>query len=64
MSNITAEIKGEGKKATLVISIPVDKKLSKSQKNMLIASTGGNQTLDLKVDGKNVVLGLNAYIPA
>lgn len=64
MSNIAAEIKGEGKKQVLVITIPVDKKLSKSGKNMLIASTGGNQVLELKVDGKPLSLGLNAYISA
>lgn len=38
---------------------------SASGKTLVIASTHGNTTLsDLKVEGKPVVIGLNAYIKA
>ncbi len=64
MSEITGKIEGEGKKQRLILSIPIKKTLSKSGKNMLIASSGGNQELELVVDGKRVKVGVNAYIPA
>lgn len=62
MAEITAKLEGEGKKQRLVLSIPVRKGPSKSGKNMLIASSGGNQVLDFEVDGKPLVVGVNAYI--
>jgi len=62
--DIVAKVEGEGKKQRLVLSFPMVRKLSKSEKNMLIATTGGNQSVDLKVDGKQVTVGLNAWISA
>lgn len=52
----------EGK--DLVIRIPMAATLepSASGKTLVVASTRGNATTDLKVEGKNVVIGLNAYI--
>lgn len=56
-----AEIKGKD----LVITIPIDEKPSKSGKNILIASTGGNKEQgDLKYKGKAVTVSVNAYISA
>ena len=48
----------------LCIEIPVNKPLvqSKSGKTLVVASSYGNQTTDAEVDGKQVVVGLNAYV--
>lgn len=37
---------------------------SKSGKSILVASSGGNKPTAAVIDGKNVVIGLNAYIAA
>lgn len=37
---------------------------SASGKTLVVASTRGNTVTDVKVDGKPVTIGLNAYIPA
>lgn len=57
-------IETEGKKSYLVIraEIPGKPEPSKSGKSLLIASTGGNVATAVKVQGKVVVVGLNAYI--
>ena len=49
--------------STLTIEVPVSLRPSNSGKTMLVASSGGNQTTTAQVDGKNVIVGLNAYIP-
>lgn len=48
----------------LVIRIPVNEPLmpSKTGKTLVVASSHGNKTTDVLVDGKPVVLGLNAYV--
>lgn len=48
----------------LVIRIPVQNppKPSKSGKTMIVATSSGNVTTSCIVDGKPVVVGLNAYI--
>lgn len=53
----------EGKE--LVIRIPVENppRPSKSGKTLIVATSSGNVTTDCTVDGKQVVIGLNAYIP-
>ena len=51
----------------LTIEIPVNTPpvLSKSGKSLIVASSNGNMTLaNVKVDGKPLVIGLNAYIKA
>ena len=50
----------------LIVSIETmdPPELSTSQKSLVIASTHGNMPTNLKVAGKNVVIGLNAYIKA
>jgi len=64
-------IKVEISKSNLIITCPltIDKKTkkivtvpSKSGKTLLVATTGGNKVTPLKIEGKNVTLGLNAYI--
>ena len=48
----------------LVITIPVNSPLrtSATGKTKLVASTNGNIVTSAVVEGKNVTLGLNAYI--
>lgn len=50
------------KDGQLVISLPIEEKLSGSGKNLVIASTGGNKPTDIKHKGKIVTVGVNAYI--
>lgn len=59
--DMTATLKG-GK---LTIVIDADEKAStrsKSGKTRIVASTYGNQVTEVLVDGRPVVVGLNAYI--
>jgi hypothetical protein len=50
----------------LVVRIRANKKPkpSKSGNSLLVASTGGNAKTGLMVGNKEVIIGLNAYIPA
>lgn len=59
-SNLKAEIIN----GNLVITIPANNPTidSKSGKSKLVASSNGNVQTDLLVEGKPVVIGLNAYI--
>ncbi len=51
-------------KTELTIVIPINKELkpSGSGKSLVVASTNGNFTTDVKVDGKPLIVGLNAYV--
>ena len=56
-------VEREGKQF-LVIEIPMTKPtLSPTGKSYSVASSHGNQVTAAQVDGKNVVVGINAYIP-
>ena len=47
----------------LIISIDMQEPTpSASGKTLVVATTHGNVTTECLVDGKNVVIGLNAYI--
>jgi hypothetical protein len=49
-------------KGVMTITIPMQKAApSSSGKSMVVATTSGNITTDCIIDGKPVVLGLNAY---
>lgn len=51
----------EGK--DLVIRIPMqDPRPSASGKTLVVASTSGNKTTDVIIQGQPVIIGLNAYI--
>lgn len=57
-------MKAEIKDGNLIITIQVQTPTpSASGKTMVVASSHGNVKTDAKVDGKQVVVGLNAYIP-
>jgi hypothetical protein len=49
----------------LVLRIPLNAKPEKSAsgKTLVVASTYGNKETDCVVDGKKVIVGVNAYIP-
>lgn len=51
---------------TLTIKIPVNNPPppSKTGRSLVVATTSGNVVTDTKVQGKNLVIGLNAYIKA
>lgn len=57
-------MKAEIKNGHLIITLPlvVPARPSASGKTLIVASTNGNVKTDMKVDGKFVTLGLNAYI--
>jgi hypothetical protein len=63
MGDVKASIKKDGDKKVLVLELPWSAKgtPSKSGKSNVHASTGGNQTTELDVDGKKLVVGINAY---
>jgi len=48
----------------LVVRIPLQDppRPSKSGKTLVVATTGGNQATTAEVNGKPVVVGINAYI--
>lgn len=54
----------EIKDGKLIITVPVNKPLvrSASGKTLLVASSNGNVATTAVVDGKPVVVGLNAYV--
>lgn len=58
---MTAKIVGN----KLVIEIPLNAApvLSTTGKSLVVASTHGNKVTEAQINGKNVVVGLNAYIP-
>ncbi|MGD0662302.1 MAG: hypothetical protein ABSD38_29960 [Syntrophorhabdales bacterium] len=56
---MNVEIKGN----KLIIEIDLEKPTpSSSGKTLVVASTRGNVTTSVEVDGKPVTIGLNAYI--
>ena len=46
----------------LTIEIPISKRPSASGKTTVIASSNGNIATSVVVDGKPVIIGVNAYI--
>ena len=53
----------EIKNGNLVITIPMQKPTpSASGKTLVVASSHGNQPTAVQVDGKPIIVGLNAYI--
>lgn len=51
-----------GKKLIIEADIPETLNPSKTGKSLMVASTNGNQPTTANVNGKPVILGLNAYI--
>ena len=53
----------EGNKLIVEIEMNKEPETSKTGKTLVVASSHGNKTTQAKVNGKNIVVGLNAYIP-
>jgi len=53
----------EGNKLIIEIEMNQQPEISKTGKTLVVASSHGNKATTAKVNGKNVVIGLNAYIP-
>jgi hypothetical protein len=62
MSNIIVKIEKQGAIEMLTVSVPIQKRPSASGKTMVVATTSGNQPTSILIDGKPVIVGLNAYI--
>jgi hypothetical protein len=58
---LTATKSKNGKKLTIEIDLNETGQPSASGKTMVHASTRGNKETDLKINGQNLVLGVNAY---
>ena len=56
-------MKAEIKNGNLIITLPLQEPTpSKSGKTLVVGSSGGNRETDCQVQGKNVTIGVNAYI--
>lgn len=52
----------EGKE--LVLRLPIEElQPSKSGKTLVVATSHGNKETEAEVNGKKVIVGINAYIP-
>ena len=58
-----AKIDEQAKTITLVLDLQ-EPTPSSSGKTLVVASTHGNVPTDVQVDGKSVIVGVNAYIRA
>ena len=56
-----AKIDEKAKTLTLVLDLQ-DPTPSASGKTLVVATTHGNQPTDVKIDGKPLIVGVNAYI--
>lgn len=59
---MTNQIEVKIENGRLIVSLPIEKHPSKTGKTMVVASTNGNQPTTVTVDGKPVIVGVNAYI--
>lgn len=57
---VTAAIEGD----YLVIRVPMNAKptLSSTGKTLVVASSHGNKQTEVEIDGKPVIVGVNAYV--
>jgi hypothetical protein len=63
-TNMAIKVTVDEKRNKLVIEADIQTPApSKSGKTLIIASTGGNLKTDQKFQGKQVVVGLNVYVP-
>lgn len=54
----------KGKKLLIEIDLDEPRKPSASGKSIVVASTRGNKTTELIVDGQPLVVAVNAYVKA
>ena len=58
------EAKLVGKKLTITVDVNTTPTLSSTGKSLVVASSHGNQATAIMVQGKPVMVGLNAFIKA
>lgn len=56
------KIEKKGKEEFLTITVPMGRSESASGKSIVVASTRGNIPTEVVVDGKPLVVSVNAYI--
>ena len=56
------QVKKEGDKLHIVIDIATNPAPSKSGKTLVVASSHGCVKTDVQINGKPVIVGVNAYI--
>lgn len=63
MSNLKVTIEKEGNVDVLQVRIPLQSPApSASGKTLVVATSGGNKQTTAEVNGKQITVGLNAYI--
>lgn len=62
LNDATVKLENESGIQVLTIKIPIQKRPSASGKTTVVASTNGNHATGIVIDGKPVILGLNAYL--
>jgi len=60
--DIKVSVDEKKKELTIVIPLLAEPRLSKSEKNLTIATTSGNFASDAKFKGEDITVGVNAYI--
>lgn len=60
---MNAKIRKVNGSEVLEVQVPVNKEPSKSGKTTLVASTHGNKATQIQIDGFNLIVSVNAYIP-
>jgi hypothetical protein len=62
MAAVSAKVEGTGKNKELVIRVPMQEaSQSSSGKSMVVATTRGSVETEAEVDGKPVVVSVNAF---
>lgn len=63
-NGIVASVEKVGDGEVLVLRVPLKRnpERSSSGKTLVVASSHGNQVTDVEVQGKKVIVGVNAYI--
>jgi hypothetical protein len=59
---MTATISKDGRTLTITVDVNAHPTESASGKTLVVASTHGNQATAITIDGKPVIVGLNAYV--
>jgi len=58
------EVKIEGKKLHIIMDLQEPTPSKSTGKTLVVASSHGNQPTAAQVNGRNVIVGVNAYIKA
>jgi hypothetical protein len=62
--NQMAKVEIKGKQLIITMDLESDPQPSKSGKNLVLASTHGNEKTTTEYKGKQITIGVNAYVKA